>query len=60
MNEEIKKAVEELNTMSEDNELRWQVELRLKGLRDEQARLAFATDKGIEQGIEKGRNRREN
>ena len=50
MNEEIRKAAEELNSMSEDDELRTMAELRLKGLRDEQAAIDYATKKGIEQG----------
>ena len=49
-NEAIRKAAEELNAMSEDDELRWEAELRLKGLRDEQAAIEYATNKGIEQG----------
>ena len=54
MNEEIRKAAEELNSMSEDDELRTMAELRLKGLRDEQAAIDYATKRGIEQGEKQG------
>ncbi len=53
-NEEIRKAMEELANMSEDDELRWMAELRLKGLRDEQAAMSLATKKGLQQGLEQG------
>ena len=52
-NEDIRKAAEELNAMSEDDELRLEAELRLKGLRDEQAAIEYATNKGIEEGEKK-------
>ena len=54
INEDIKKAAEELDAMSEDDELRAMAELRLKGLRDEQAALEYAINRGISQGIEQG------
>ena len=59
INEDIRKAAEELDAMSEDDELRAMAELRLKGLRDEQAALEYATNKGIEEGIEQGEKRKQ-
>ena len=59
MNEEIRKAAEELNSMSEDDELRTMAELRLKGLRDEQAAIDYATKKGIEQGEKQGEKKKQ-
>lgn len=53
-NEEIRKAMQELENMSEDDELRWMAELRLKGLRDERAAMNLATKRGLENGMKQG------
>ena len=45
-NEEIRKAMEELEKVSGNEELRRMAELRLKGLRDERAAIAYAEEKG--------------
>jgi predicted transposase/invertase (TIGR01784 family) len=50
----IEKAFFSLNTLSLDKEEREIYEARLKWLRDEDAALQKAHDKGIEQGIEQG------
>lgn len=49
-NENIKKATEELKQVSGDYELRRIAELREKYIRDEQAALDFAIEKGLKQG----------
>ena len=54
-NEEIKEAMEELEEMSKDEELRRVAELVEKGIRDEKNALLHAKEEGIEQGIEQGK-----
>ena len=53
-NESIKNANDELKQVSGDYELRRIAELREKYIRDEQAALDFAIEKGLKQGIERG------
>lgn len=53
-NENIKEAVEELEGMSKDEELRILAELREKGRRDEYAARQYAIKQGLQEGIEKG------
>ena len=55
-NENIKKATEELKQVSGDYELRRIAELREKYIRDEQAALDFAVDKGLKQGLKQGKD----
>lgn len=52
-NEKIKEAVEELEAMSDDEELRRIADLRLKAERDEKSRMLYAEEKGkTERNIE--------
>ncbi len=51
-NKEIKEAMNELEKISQDKELRRIAELREKAIRDEQNGLRHAREEGIEQGIE--------
>jgi len=53
-NEDIRYAVEELESVSEDAQTRIRAELRLKAIRDEKAERAFAIEKGLEEGRQKG------
>ena len=53
-NEKIKEAVEELDVVSNNKELRRLAQLREKAIRDEAAALELATERGLEKGIEKG------
>lgn len=53
-NKGIKKAVEELKGMSEDEELRILAELREKGRRDEYAAREYAIKEGRKEGIKQG------
>lgn len=53
-NQEIKKAMNELEEMSEDEELRRLAELREKAIRDEKNGLRHAREEGIEEGIKQG------
>lgn len=53
-NEEIKKANEELDKMSDDETLRRIAELKEKGRRDYNARMSFIERKGMENGMRKG------
>lgn len=53
-NENIKEAVEELEGMSKDEELRILAELREKGRRDEYAARQYAIKQGLEEGIKEG------
>ena len=53
-NQEIKKAMNELEEMSEDEELRSLAELREKAIRDEKNGLRHAREEGIKEGIEEG------
>lgn len=53
-NQEIKKAMNELEEMSEDEELRRLAELREKAIRDEKNGLRHAREEGIKEGIEEG------
>ena len=53
-NKEIKEAMNELEKISQDKELRRIAELREKAIRDEQNGLRHAREEGIEQGIEQG------
>ena len=43
-NEDIKKAIEELERVSGDEELERIAELRIKAIRDEQAAIEYATE----------------
>lgn len=56
-NEKIKEAVEELETMSEDEELRRLADLRLKAERDEKSRMLYAEEHGIQIGEARGEER---
>ena len=49
-NEKIKEAVEELDAVSNNKELRRLEQLRLKAIRDEAAALELATERGLEKG----------
>ena len=51
-NKAIKEAMEELEKVSGDEELERIAELKIKGLRDEEAAIAYAKNQGIEKGIE--------
>lgn len=53
-NNEIKEAMNELEKISKDKELRRVAELREKAIRDEKNGLRHAREEGIEQGIEQG------
>ena len=53
-NDNIKKASEELKQVSGDYELRRIAELKEKYIRDEHARMAYATEKGLKEGFDKG------
>ena len=53
-NEEIKKAMIELEEMSEDEELRRLAELKEKAIKDEKSAKYRWTEEGIKKGIEKG------
>ena len=53
-NQEIKKAMNELEEMSEDEELRRLAELREKAIRDEKNGLRHAREEGLKEGIEEG------
>lgn len=53
-NKEIKKAMNELQEMSEDEELRRLAELKEKAIRDEKSAKYRWTEEGIKQGIEQG------
>lgn len=53
-NQDIKKAMSELEEMSEDEELRRLAELREKAIKDEKNGLRHAKEEGIKQGIEQG------
>lgn len=53
-NQEIKKAMNELEEMSEDEELRRLAELREKAIRDEKNGLRHAREEGIKEGIREG------
>lgn len=52
-NEEIKEAMEELEEISKDEQLRRIAELKEKAIRDEQNGLRHAREDGIKEGIEK-------
>ncbi len=54
-NENIKKAEEELEYLTGDEETRRLAYLREKAIRDEKAALAEAREEGIEEGIEEGK-----
>ncbi len=60
-NKEIKEAMNELEEMSKDEELRRVAELREKAIRDEKNGLRHAREDGLKEGIEKGiqKNNRE-
>jgi len=53
-NENIKEAVEELEQMSKDEELRRIAELREKGRRDEYSARQYAIKQGLKEGIKEG------
>ena len=61
-NKAIKEAYDELEQVSGDEHLIFMAELKIKGLRDEQAAIAYAEEhgfdrgkkEGVEQGIEQG------
>ena len=53
-NKEIKEAMNELEEMSKDKELRRVAELREKAIRDEKNGLRHARQEGIEEGMRKG------
>ena len=53
-NEEIKEAMEELEEISKDEQLRRIAELKEKAIRDEQNGLWHAREDGIKEGLEKG------
>lgn len=59
-NEYVKKAEEELEYLSGDAAERRLAELREKAIRDEAAAMAGATRRGIEKGIEQGKEEIEN
>lgn len=54
-NKDIKKAVEKLKEVSEDEKMRRIAELREKAILDERSAIRYATNEGIEKGIEKER-----
>ena len=53
-NKEIKEAMNELEKISEDEELRRVAELREKAIRDEKNGLRHAREDGLKEGIEQG------
>ena len=53
-NKEIEEAMNELEEMSKDEELRRLAELREKAIRDEKNGLRHAREEGLKEGIEKG------
>ena len=53
-NKEIKEAMNELEKISKDNELRRVAELREKAIRDEKNGLRHAKEEGIKEGIKEG------
>lgn len=53
-NKEIEEAMNELEEMSKDEELRRVAELREKAIRDEKNGLRHARQEGIEEGMKKG------
>ena len=53
--EEMKRAVEHLRDLSQDEVLRREEEAREKFLMDQKAEKAYAFDEGLEKGLEKGR-----
>ena len=53
-NKEIKEAMNELEKISKDKELRRVAELREKAIRDEKNGLRHAKEEGIEEGIKEG------
>ncbi len=53
-NSEIKEAMDELEKISKDKELRRVAELREKAIRDEKNGLRHAREEGIKEGIEQG------
>ena len=53
-NKEIKDAMNELETISKDKELRRVAELREKAIRDEKNGLRHAKEEGIKEGIKEG------
>ena len=53
--EEMKRAVEHLRDLSQDEVLRREEEAREKFLMDQKAEKAYAFDEGLEKGMEKGR-----
>ena len=54
-NKEIKEAMNELEKISKDKELRRVAELREKAIRDEKNGLRHAKEEGIKEGIKEGR-----
>ena len=52
--EEMKRAVEHLRDLSQDEVLRREEEAREKFLMDQKAEKAYAFDEGLEKGMEKG------
>ena len=52
-NEEIKKAIEELERVSGNEELERIAELRIKAIRDEQAAIEYATEKRLRRRTKK-------
>ena len=53
-NKEIKEAMNELEKISKDKELRRVAELREKAIRDEKNGLRHAKEEGIKEGIKEG------
>lgn len=53
-NEEIKEAIDELEEISKDKELRLIAELKEKAIRDERNMMEHAIEDGLKQGIEQG------
>lgn len=53
-NKEIEEAMNELEEMSKDEELRMVAELREKAIKDEKNGLRHARQEGIEEGIKQG------
>ena len=53
--DDMKRAVEHLQDLSQDEEVRRWEEAREKFIRDQRAEKAYAFDEGLEKGIEKGR-----
>lgn len=54
-NKEIKEAMNELEKISEDEELRMIAELREKAIRDEQNGLRHAREDGRKEGLKEGK-----